>query len=94
MQKSEFLPCKLSSQLQSEVAEAAHAQNRTSSELLEEIVREWLDQHQEPEEADEERQRELRAAAMKFAGAIERGDLSAENASAAVKAKLARRYAR
>ncbi len=94
MQKSELSPCKLPSQLESEVAEAARAQNRTTSELLEEIVREWLDRHQEPEEADQALQEQWRAAAMKVMGTIERGDLSAENASAEAKAKLMRRYAR
>jgi Arc/MetJ-type ribon-helix-helix transcriptional regulator len=94
MQTSELFPCKLSSQLESEVAEAARSRNKTASELLEEIVREWLDRHQGPEEADQALQEQWRAAAMKVVGAIEREDLSAENASAEVKAKLMRRYAR
>jgi Arc/MetJ-type ribon-helix-helix transcriptional regulator len=94
MQKTELVPCKLSSQLESEVAEAARSRNRTASELLEEIVREWLGQHQKPEEADQALQEQWRSAAMKVMGAIEREDLSAENAGAEVKAKLMRRYAR
>ena len=79
--------------LEAELEEAARALQKSPAELLEEIVREWLDRQQEPQEADEVRQEQLRAAAMKLIGTIERKDLSAENASSEIKAKLARRYA-
>jgi hypothetical protein len=46
--------------------------------------------HLESSKDEEERQEQLRAAAMKFAGAIEGDDpLRAENASAEVRARLA-----
>jgi hypothetical protein len=78
---------------EAELEAAARARQKSVAELLEEIVREWLGRHQEPQETDEVRQEQLRAAAMKLIGTIERDDLSAENASSEIKTKLARRYA-
>jgi len=78
MQKSALAAQESPSQLEIELEEAAHARNLTVPELLEEIVRELLDRHQEPKEVDEARQEELRAAVMKVLGTIERDDLSAQ----------------
>lgn len=99
MQKLEIPRLRLSPQLETELKEAAGVWQRSASELLEEIVREWLDRHQEPEEVDpsreEERQRQLHAAAARFIGSIEGEDPDrAENASFRVREKLLRRHAR
>jgi len=92
---SQLSPRELPSRLETELAEVAQAQHRSASELLEEIVREWLYRHQESQEADEERQRQLQAAAVRFIGVIEGDDPDrAQNASAQVREELLRRHGR
>jgi cobalamin biosynthesis Mg chelatase CobN len=109
MQRSTLAAQRKPSQLEIELEEAAQARNKTVPELLEEIVREWLDRHQEPKEADEarqeqdlsaqmtdeERQHQLHAIAERFIGIIEGDDPDrAQNASSRVREKLLRRHAR
>jgi hypothetical protein len=78
-----------------ELEEAARSQKKSVDDLLEQIVREWLERFRKQPEEDEERQRRLRASAMRFAGAIEGDDPHrAENASAEVRTVLARKYGR
>lgn len=84
--------------LEAQLEVAARAREKSVAELFEEIVREWLDTHRREEEyssePDEERQRQLRAAALQFAGVIDRDDVySPENTRSAVRDRLARRRA-
>jgi hypothetical protein len=83
--------------IEARLEEAARARQKSVAELFEEIVREWLDKHRQEEdrtELDEERQRQLRAAALQFAGVIDRDDVySPENARSAVRDRIARRRA-
>ena len=96
MQRPEVYDRHASVPFKDELEEAARSQKKSVDELLEQIVREWLERFREQsEENDEERQRQLRASAMKFAGAIEGDDPHrAENASAEVRTALARKYGR
>lgn len=83
--------------LEAQLEAAARAQEKSVAALFEEIVREWLDKHHQEEdsaELDEERQQQLRAAALQFAGVIDRDDIySPENTRSAVRDRLARRRA-
>lgn len=95
MQRPEVYDQHASVPFRDELEEAARSQKKSVDELLEQIVREWLERFREQTEADEERQRQLRASAMKFAGAIAGDDPHrAENSSAEVRAALARKYGR
>jgi hypothetical protein len=96
MQRPEVYDRHASVPFKDELEEAARSQKKSVDELLEQIVREWLERFREQsEENDEERQRQLRASAMKLAGAIEGDDPHrAENASAEVRTALARKYGR
>jgi hypothetical protein len=93
--KTEVYSWRLSPRLKSELEEAARAEKKSVAELLEQIAQDWRQRFRSPEESEEERQRRLHEAAMKFVGSIE-GDNPgrAENASALVREKLARRYGR
>jgi hypothetical protein len=101
MEISETGDWRISPSLRRELEEAARSREMSVPELLEQILREWLERVREREDGEkdgvgeEERQRQLRAAAMKFVGAIT-GDnpCRAENVSAEVRARLARKYGR
>lgn len=80
MQKTEIDTWQISPQLKTELEEAARARQKSVTELMEEIAREWLERTREYEADDEERQRQIRAAAMKVAGAVERDPGFAQNA--------------
>lgn len=93
--KTEVYSWRLSPHLKSKLEEAARAEKKSIAELLEQIAEDWLKRFRTPDEREEEKQRRLHEAAMKFVGSIE-GDNPgrAENASALVREKLARRYGR
>lgn len=93
--KTEVYSWRLSPHLKSELEEAASAEKKSVAELLEQIAEDWLERFRSPDEGEEERQRRLHEAAMKFVGSIE-GDNPgrAENARALVREKIARRYGR
>lgn len=89
----------LSPDLKMELEEAARAGNKSLAELLEQIVRDWLAQAKEqddaPEENEEELQRRLHSSAMRFIGTLKGGNPNrAENARSEVRARIARRHAR
>jgi hypothetical protein len=82
--------------LEAQLEVAARAREKSVPELAEEILREWLERHQEEKdtESDEERQRQLRAVAMQFVGVLNRDDVySAENTRSVIRERLSRRRA-
>jgi hypothetical protein len=72
--------------------EAARAEQKSLSELLEEIVKNWLQHARCGSGAEEDRQQRVREAAMKCAGTIEGSPDLAENARFEVRARIARRH--
>jgi hypothetical protein len=97
MQRPEIYDGHVSVSFKKELEEAARSRETSVDELLEQIVREWLVRFRErgADQADEERQGQMRAAAMKLAGVIEGDDPDrAENAGAIVRSRLARKYGR
>ncbi|HEY3567947.1 MAG TPA: hypothetical protein VGP73_08435 [Thermoanaerobaculia bacterium] len=90
--KMEVYRWHLSSQLKSELEEAARAKQKTLAELLEQMANDWLGRFRTPEESEEERQTRLHEAAMSCAGIIHGDDPNrAQNARALVREKIARR---
>jgi len=95
MQKTEVYSWRLARQLKGELEEAARSEQKSLAELLEQIVRNWLEQSRERDEDEEERQKRLHEAAMKLVGVLESGRPDrAENARSEVKARIARRHGR
>jgi hypothetical protein len=91
--KTEVYSWRLSPHLKSELEEAARVERKSVADLLEEIVKGWL-QNGRGQADGEEEQRRIREAALKCAGTIEgRPDL-AENARSEVRARIARRHGR
>ena len=93
--KTEVYSWRLTPHLKAELEEAARAEKKSVAELLEQIAREWLERSKVTDEDEEERQKRLHEAAMKFVGSIH-GDNPgrAENARSLVRARLASRYGR
>lgn len=104
MQKTETFDWPEPRSLKEELEEAARSRHTSVADLLEQIVREWLERSRagkakakagEEEESEEEFQQRIRAAAAPFIGSIHGGDPSrSENARATVRASLARKYGR
>jgi len=93
--KTEVYSWRLSHHLKTELEEAARAEKKSVAELLEQIAQDWLKRFRTPDEGEAEKQRRLHEAAMKCAGTIHGDNPNrAENASALVREKLARRYGR
>ena len=90
--KTEVYSWRLSPHLKSELQEAARAERKSVADLLEEIVKGWLQHARGQDDAEGESQQRVREAVMKCAGTIEgRPDL-AENARSEVRARIARRH--
>ena len=102
MQKTDTAGWLCSGSLKEELEEAARSRNTSVADLLEQIVREWLERsgakkasERGEEESEEEFQQRVRAAAAPFIGSIRGGDpYRSENVRAAVRANLARKYGR
>jgi len=95
MEISETGDWRISPALRRELEEAARSREMSVPELLEQIVREWLERFPKQTETEEEFQQRLRAAAAPFIGAIRGGDPSrSENVSAEVRLRLLRKYGR
>jgi hypothetical protein len=90
--KTEVYSWRLSAHLKSQLQEAARAEQKSMSDLLEEIVKSWLHYARGQSDAEEERQRRVREAVMKCAGTIEGSPDLAENARSEVRARIARRH--
>ncbi|HEY4593807.1 MAG TPA: hypothetical protein VIJ61_15430, partial [Thermoanaerobaculia bacterium] len=69
--KTEVYSWRLSPRLKIELEEAARAEKKSVSELLEQIAQDWLKRFRTPDESEEEKQRRLHEAAVKFVGSIE-----------------------
>lgn len=95
MQKTEVYSWRLSRQLKVELEEAARSEHKSLAELLEQIAREWIERSRRTGDDEDEQQRRLREAAMKFVGTIEGGNPHrAETARSEVKGRIARRHGR
>ncbi|HWM89957.1 MAG TPA: ribbon-helix-helix protein, CopG family [Thermoanaerobaculia bacterium] len=99
MQKTETVDLPTPRSLKEELEEAARSRHTSVADLLEQIVREWLERFRngngsENEEDDEEQQRRLRAEVMKFTGTIEGEPDWSESVRPRVRAKLAQKYGR
>lgn len=93
--KTEVYSWRLSPQLKTELEEAARAERKSVSELLEEIARSWLVKSKGLDQTEDERQRRVREEAMKFIGSLQGGNPNrAENARSAVRSRIARRHGR
>ncbi|HEX6863048.1 MAG TPA: ribbon-helix-helix protein, CopG family [Thermoanaerobaculia bacterium] len=100
MQKTETADWPEPRSLKEELEEAARSRQTSVADLLEEIVREWLERSQgtkanETEEDEEERQKRLHAAIAPLIGSIHGGDpYRAENARSEIQKRLASKYGR
>lgn len=103
MQKTETLDWPEPRSLKEELEEAARSRHTSVADLLEQIVREWLERSRASnakaeaeagEEGYEERQQRMRAAVMRCAGTIEGEPDWAESVRSVVQADLARKYGR
>lgn len=93
--KTEVYSWRLSPRLKSELEEAARAERKSVSELLEHIAQDWLQHSRGRDEGEDERQRRIHDEAMKFVGALHGGDPNrAENARSEVRSRIARRHGR
>jgi predicted DNA-binding protein len=72
MAKTEVYSWRLSPRLKSRLKEAAQAERKSLAVLLEEIAQEWLERSR-GQDQDHEEQERMRAAAMRFVGAIQSG---------------------
>jgi hypothetical protein len=94
MAKTEVYSWRISPRLKSKLEEAAQAEKKSVSVLLEEIAEGWLERSEERGQDDEAQER-LRAAAMRFVGAIQSGQSQrAENARPELRSRIARRHER
>ncbi len=101
MQKTETADWPEPRSLKEELEEAARSRQTSVADLLEEIVREWLERSRdrkakaaEEEESEEEFQQRIRAAVAPFIGSIDGGIPPADSVRAEVQASLARKYGR
>ncbi len=99
MQKTETADWPEPRSLKEELEEIARLRHTSVTDLLEEIVREWLERSRSSkatgsEEDEEERQQRLRAELMKLAGTIEGEPGWAESVRSVVQANLSRKYGR
>ena len=92
MAKTEVYSWRISPRLKSKLEEAAQAERKSLSVLLEEIAEDWLERS-DGQGQDDEAQERLRAAAMRFVGAIQSGQSHrAENARSELRSRIARRH--
>jgi hypothetical protein len=90
--KTEVYSWRLSPHLKSQLHEAARAEQKSVSDLLEEIVKNWLQRTRGGSRTEDDRQQRVREAALKCAGTIEGSPDLAENARSEVRARIARRH--
>ena len=95
MPKTEVYSWRLSPVLKAELEEAAKAESKNLASLLEEITEDWLAHQKARSNSEDDSQKSIREAAMRFVGAIQGDDPSrSENVRSAVRARLAERYGR
>lgn len=95
MQRPEVYDGHASVPFKKELEEAARSRETSVDDLLEQIVREWLERARHESEGEEDLQQRIRAAAAPFIGAIHGGGgARSENVSSEVRARLARKYGR
>jgi hypothetical protein len=91
--KTEVYSWRLSPHLKSQLQDAARAEQKSLADLLEEIVKGWLQKGRgEAFETETEAQQRVREAALLCAGTIEGPADLAETARSAVRARIARRH--
>lgn len=100
MQKTETFDWPEPRSLREELEEAARSRHTSVADLLEQIVREWLERSgvKKPEaieeESEEEFQQRVRAAIAPLIGSINGGLPPADSVRSEVQALLARKYGR
>ena len=98
MQKTETVDLPAPGSLKEELETAARLRHTSVTDLLEQIVREWLDRsrgrHAQEEESEEEFQQRVRAAIAPLIGSIDGGLPPADSVRAVVQSRLARKYGR
>lgn len=99
MQKTETVDLPAPRSLKEELEEVARSRHTSVADLLEQIVREWLERSRgrrakAGEEDDEDQQQRLRAEVMKLAGSIEGGPDWAESVRSVMQANLSQKYGR
>lgn len=94
MKKSEVYSWRTNTEIKTALEEAARNQHTSVAQLLDHIVRTWLDRASSNED-DEVLQRRLHEAAEKTLGSIRGGDpLRSEQVNVRIKEKLKTRHAR
>ena len=95
MAKTEVYSWRLSLELKDSLEALARSQGRSLADLLEEMTMERIERGNLAGESEWERQEKLRAAAMRFVGAISGDDPDrAAKSSELVRARLAARHGR
>lgn len=101
MQKTEAVDWPEPRSLKEELEEAARSRHTSVADLLEQIVREWLQRTRgkkgkvaEREESEEELQQRIRAAVAPLIGSINGGLPPADSVRSEVQSRLARKYGR
>ena len=90
--KTEVYSWRVSPTTKSRLQEAARRERQTMAEFLDGIVAEHLDAHEQEHAVDADRQRDLHAQAVKFAGRLSGADPGrSANVRALVRARLAGR---
>jgi len=93
--KTEVYSWRLSPVLKTQLEEAARAERKSLAELLEKIAEDWLAHSRGRNGTEDERQQQLRSAALKFVGTIQGNDPGrAENARSELRSRIARRHGR
>jgi len=93
--KTEVYSWRLSPRLKMELEEAAQAERKSVAELLVQIAEDWLRRCSGHSGSEDERQRQLRDAAMKSVGTLQGSDPDrAANARSEIRARIARRHGR
>ena len=92
--KTEVYSWRVSTALKSRLEDAARRERKTIAAMLDELVRLHLDLKEHGQTEDDARQRELHAAAARFAGSFEGGDPTrASRAREIIRERLRKRHA-
>jgi hypothetical protein len=93
--KTEVYSWRLSPRLKMDLEEAAQAERKSVAELLVQISEDWLRRSSGASGSEDERQRQLRDAAMKSIGTLQGNNPDrAENARSEIRSRIARRHGR
>ena len=95
MIKSEVYSWRMSPELKTAIEDEARREGESLADLLERVVREWLNQRRQSSLADEREQERIRAAAMKAIGSIAGTDTTrSRRVRELVRARLEKKHGR